>query len=133
MVEKDTSATEHAVRLPIVHIQVISRNLADAIRTSGMKWRGRTLRRFTRAPEHLTGSCEVEFTSWLDLAYACEQIVRSIDIRVHGRESIGKTLRNKALSSQMITLVKLTSSEDLKDAWIAFEARCMEYQPFADV
>src|SRR5688572_8067958 len=55
--------------------------------------------------------------------------MRAVDVCVHRREAIGKTLRDKRLSGQMVTLVKLVAAKDLKNAGITFQAAGMKRQP----
>lgn len=55
--------------------------------------------------------------------------MRAVDVCIHRREAIGKTLRDKRLGRQVVTLVKLVAAKDLKDAGITFQAAGMKRQP----
>ena len=55
--------------------------------------------------------------------------MRAIDVRIHRREAIGKTLGDKRLRRQVVTLVKLVAAKDLKDTGITFQAARMKRQP----
>lgn len=52
--------------------------------------------------------------------------MRAVDVRVHGREAIGKTLRHEALRRQVVTFVKLMPTDDVKNAGVALEACGMQ-------
>lgn len=55
--------------------------------------------------------------------------MRAVDVCIHRREAIGKTLGDKRLRRQVVTLVKLVAAKDLKDAGITFQAAGMKRQP----
>ena len=50
----------------------------------------------------------------------------AVDVCVHRREAVGETLSDETLCSQVITLVKIIATDDMKNAGIAFEACGME-------
>lgn len=59
--------------------------------------------------------------------------MRAIDVCIHRREAIGKTLRDKRLGRQVVTLVKLVATDDVKDAWVTFQTACVQRQPIQQV
>src|SRR5262249_25035384 len=53
-------------------------------------------------------------------------VVSPVDVCVHRREAVEKTLRDKALSREVVTLVKRVLAEHVKDARIALQTRRMK-------
>src|SRR5215510_8400046 len=52
--------------------------------------------------------------------------MRAVDICVHGRKAVRKTLRHETLRRQVITLLKIMLAEDVEDARVTLEIRRMQ-------
>src|SRR5216683_4445928 len=52
--------------------------------------------------------------------------MRAVDVHVHRREAVLKTLGHETLGSEVIAFVKLVLAEDMKNAGIAFNTRRMK-------
>src|SRR5262249_40111876 len=112
--------------------EVKSRDLADAVRAPRMKRRGLLLRRLSNFAEHLARSGEIESAFRSQLPERRKHVMSAVDVRVHGREAVEKTLGDKALSREMVTLVKRVLAEHVEDAWITLEARGMKNDSIHD-
>ena len=55
--------------------------------------------------------------------------MRAVDVCVHRREAIGKTLSDKRLGRQVVALVKLVATDDVKNAWVTFQTARVKRQP----
>src|SRR5215203_1229260 len=97
-------------------------DLADAVRTARLKRRALFLRHFVDVTKHLAGAGKVETTVWTQLTQCGEDVVRAVDIHVHGGEAVGETLSHEALCGKVITLVKIVFTKYVKDAGVAFQA-----------
>src|ERR1041385_6340613 len=133
MIEKNSVAAEHAVRFAIISAQVKARHFADAVRTARMKRRRFALRTFPRLAEHFAGTREVETAIRLQLLERGQHVMGAVDVDVQGRETIGKTLGNETLRSQVITLIELLTDEYVKDARVAFQSCSVEHQPILKI
>ena len=126
MIEKDAADTIHAVSFPIVARQIKSGDLTDAIRRARMKRRGFLLWRFFHFAKHFRRTGEIETALRLKFAQGCQKIMGAINICIHRRESVGKTFGDKALRSQVITLVEFVTADDMKDTGITFQGGRMQ-------
>ena len=52
--------------------------------------------------------------------------MRAVDICVHGRKAVGKTLGHETLRRQVITLLEIVLAEDVEDARVTLEIRRMQ-------
>ncbi len=52
--------------------------------------------------------------------------MRAVDVRVHRREAIGKTLGDKTLGGEVVALVKIVATDDMKNAGITFQTCGMQ-------
>jgi hypothetical protein len=52
--------------------------------------------------------------------------MRAVDVHVHRREAVGKTLRDETLSGEVITLVEIIFTENVEDTGVTFETRRMQ-------
>src|ERR1051325_11931875 len=102
------------------------RDFADSIRAARLKRRALRLRHFADIPKHLTRPGKVKTTTGPQLTQRRQDVVRAVDVRVHGREAVGKTLGHKALRRQVITLVKIVFAEDMENAGVTLEIRRMQ-------
>src|ERR1051326_6402596 len=59
--------------------------------------------------------------------------MRSVDVRIHRRETVGKTLGNERLRRQVITLVESMLADDAENARITFQARGMQCDSVEEV
>src|SRR5215203_6180187 len=96
-------------------------DLADAVRTARLKRRALFLRHFVNVAKHLAGARKIEATLWTKLTQGSEDVMRAVDIHVHGGEAVGKTLSHEALCGKVITLVKIVFAEYVKDAGVTLE------------
>src|SRR5262245_51996905 len=103
-----------------------SGNLADAIRTAWPKRCSFGLRHLLRSAEHLTRARKVELALGTQLLKSGQDIVCSVDVRIHRAEAVGETLGDKALGREMVALVELVATDDLKNAGIAIQIGRME-------
>src|SRR6185369_6329073 len=95
--------------------------LADAVWATWLKRRRLFLRHFTRIAKHFTRAGEIKTTTRTRLPQCSEHVMRAVNVHIHRREAVGKTLRHEALSREVITLVKVVLAQNLKDARVAFE------------
>src|SRR6266705_282841 len=133
VIEKNPIHAEHAVGFAIVSRQFKSGDLADAIWTAWIK-RGRlTLGHFAHAAKHLGRSSEIKTALRAQLLECSQQVMRAVDVDVHRREAVLKTLGHETLRSEVIAFIKLVLAEDVKDARIAFNARRMKLKTIKQV
>src|ERR1051326_672444 len=101
-------------------------DLADSIRTARLKRRALRLRHFADIPKHLTRPREVKTTTGPQLSQRRQHVMRAVDVCVHGRKAISKTLGHEALRREVITLLKIVLAEDVKDTRVTLEIRRMQ-------
>src|SRR5438445_9491552 len=94
-----------------------------------MERRGLSLRNFAGLSEHLTRGCEIEPRMRGNLPYGGKDVVRAVDIDVHGREFILERIAHKALRCQVVALVRLDLLHHRENACIALERRRMQLDP----
>src|SRR5436190_10520236 len=128
VIEKNSTRAKHAVSLAIVTGQIESCNLADAIRITGMEGCRLSLGHLMSLSEHFTRTGEIELAVGLLFLQRCQYVMRSIDVRVHRRKPIRKTFSDKALRSEVVTLIELVTAQDMKNAGITLEIRGMQNQ-----
>ena len=128
MVEQDSVAAVHVVCLTVVPREFETSTLADAVRTPRVEPCGFYLRHFGNLAKHLTTAGKVEATIRAALADPFQDKVRSIDIRIHGREAVHEALSHETLRSQVIDFIKLVGNQNTKDTRVAFQARAVEFQ-----
>src|SRR6266404_2898030 len=133
VIEQNSIHAEHAVRFAIVSRQFKSGYLADAIWTAWIK-RGRlALRHFAHPAKHLGRSGEIKTALRAQLLECSQHVMRAVDVHVHRREAVLKTLGHETLRSQVIAFIKLVLAEDVKDARIAFNTRRMKLKTIKQV
>src|SRR5689334_20564972 len=103
-----------------------SRELADPVRAAGLKRRRLFLRHLAGIAEHLARTGEVKTAARPHFAQRGEHVMRAVDVHVHRRKAVGKTLRHEALRREVITLVKVVLAQYVKDAGVTFETRRMQ-------
>ena len=91
-----------------------------------MKGRGLALRRLVYLSEHFARSGEIEPALGLHFPQRRQDIVRPVDVGVHGRKTIRKAFGNETLGGQMITFVELLLGENVEYAGIAVQASRMQ-------
>jgi len=52
--------------------------------------------------------------------------MRPVDVRVHGRKAVRKTLGHETLRRQVIALLKVVLAEDVEDTRVTLEIRWMQ-------
>src|SRR5256886_17061326 len=72
--------------------------------------------------EHFRRTGEIEFALRLQLAQPRQHVMGAVDVSVHRRESIRETFTDKRLRREVIALVELRTTENVKDAGIPFQA-----------
>ena len=87
-----------------------------------MKRCGLALRNLAHFSEHLAGTGKVETALRPQLSERRQHVVSSVNVRVHRRETIGKTLRHETLSCEVVALVEVVTTDDMENARIAFQA-----------
>src|ERR671939_1236875 len=93
-------------------------DFADAVRAARLKRRRLLLRDFRRVAEHLARAREIEPATGPHFSQRREHVVRAIDVHVHRREAVGKTLRDETLRREVVTLVELVLAEHVKNAGV---------------
>lgn len=83
---------------------------------------------FTRFAELfiLTGKLKLAIAALL--MQRCEYVVDPVNVRIHGRKPIIKTLRDKALRRQIIVFIKRNPTYTVKNARISFKRCGMQNQ-----
>src|SRR5580704_11683145 len=115
MVEEDAVANEKSIRLAIVCSKPMSRQLADGVGTSRMKWRGLILRR-RRRTIHLGGTCLIETHAALPFSVIVSHGLEEPESA--GGNDIGRIFRllernlHVRLRTQVVNLNRLGQLED---------------------
>src|SRR5713101_794438 len=126
VIEQNSIHAEHIVGFAIVSRQFKAGDFADAIWTAWIK-RGRlALGHFAHAAEHLGRSGEIKTALRAQLLKRSQHVMRAVDVDVQRREAVLKTFGHETLRSEVIALVKLVLTEDVKDTRIAFNTRRMK-------
>src|SRR5437016_7781494 len=84
------------------------------------------LRDLMHFAEHFRRTGKIEFALRLQLAQRCQHVMRTVDVRVHRRESVRETFPDKRLRREVVALIKLITTENVKDAGVAFQASGMK-------
>ncbi len=129
MIEKDAADAEHVVSLAVVSRQFKSSDLADAVWTAWIKRSRLALGHFAHAAKHLGRSGEIKTALRAQLLKCSQHVMRAVDVDVHRREAVLKTFGHETLRSQVIAFIKHVTTEDVKDARIAFNTRRMKLKP----
>ena len=79
------------------------------------------LRRFVDFTEHFAGAGKVEPRVRNDMPRGGEHVMRAVDVRVERGELVLERVAHKALSCEVIDLLRLNGGEHLEQARIAFE------------
>src|SRR3954469_1869593 len=119
MVEQHAVATKHVMRFTIIEGQIITRYLADSVRAAWMKRSRLALGHLTNFAEHFARTRKVKTAVRLHLMKRREQVMGAAAIGIHRRETVFEALGYKALSRQMIALIKLGTGQDMEEARIA--------------
>src|ERR1700730_258185 len=115
VIKKDSAHTEHPVSLAVIPGQLKARHFADAIGRARVKGRRLPLWYFLDLAEHFARTGEIETAIRAQLPESRQHVVRAVDIGIHGRETIGKTLCHKTLSGKVVTFVELVTADHVKD------------------
>src|ERR1043165_9823063 len=92
MIKENAANAEHVVGFAVISRQLKARDFADAVRRTWMKRRVLVLGHLARLAEHFGRAGEIEAALRLQFAQSCQHIMSAVDVRIHGREAIGKTL-----------------------------------------
>src|SRR6185503_10539738 len=133
VVEQNPTDTVEPIRFTIISGQMKSGHLTDAVRAAWLKRGGLFLRDFVDVTKHLARTREVESTIGPQLTDRCQNIVRAVDIHVHGGKAVSKALRHEALGRKVIALVKIMGAEDVEDTGIALETSRVQRDAVEDV
>src|SRR5258706_10679697 len=128
MIKKNSIATKHPVGLAIVPRKIESGDFADAVRTSWMKRRCFGLRRLPHLAEHLAGTGKVEFTVPPLLIQRRKHVMSAVNIGIHRRETVVKTLGDETLRRKVIAFIKCYLTDNVEYARVTFECRRMQHQ-----
>src|SRR5579863_5300831 len=126
VIEQDAITTEHCVRFAIVYAQLKSCALANAVRATRMKRRTFALWSFPHFAEHLARPSEVKLTLRLKFPQRGQEIMRSVDIGRHGRETVRKAFCHETLRCQMIAFIELMFGKDVEYTRVALQAGGMD-------
>src|SRR5689334_3320324 len=88
-----------------------------------MKSRCLVLRGLGNLAKHLAGPREVEATTWTQLAECRKHVMCTVNICIHRREAVMKTLGDETLRSEVIALVKIILTDNMKDGRVTLQAR----------
>src|SRR5215216_1707699 len=92
-----------------------------------MKGRRLRLRCFSHFPKHLARAGEIEAAIGTQFTQCRQHVVGAVDVCVHRREPIAKTLRHETLRREVITLGELVLAYDVKYRRVTFEAGRVQY------
>src|ERR1700733_677358 len=90
VIEQNAIGARDAVRFAVVQGEIETRYLTDAIGTSWMERSGLALRSLPDLAEHFARSGEIESALGLHLTQSRQNVVGSVDVGAHRRETIGE-------------------------------------------
>jgi hypothetical protein len=128
MVEEYSVAAKHPVGFAVVYGQMKPGDLADAVWTAWAKRCGFGLWDLQHFAEHFTGTRKVEFAFRPQFLKCSQDIVRPVDVSIHGAKAIGETFGNETLRSKVVAFVEIVATEYVKDTRIAFQICRMKSQ-----
>src|SRR5947209_4956410 len=91
-----------------------------------MKGRSFSLRCLFHLTKHFRRTSEIEAAIRLKFTQGCQHIMSAVNVCIHRRESVGKTLCDETLGGEVIALVEFMTAHDVKDTRIAFQAGRMQ-------
>src|SRR5829696_7637081 len=97
-------------------------DLADSIRTARLKCCAFCLRHLVDVAKHLARTRKVKTAPGPQLTQRSQHVVSAVDVHVHRREAVGKTLSHEALRREVIALIEIVFAEYVENAGVTLQA-----------